>query len=499
MRVGVGVQGVGRIHPQHLDLGILARKFAGLGNVGEIDAGNAQARARAGRRLIGGVVAHVDAPVRTVRSAGLAEVADKRAKRQARHGGVAAVVVCLRAVALVMKHRAVDADVGQILDVFDGNLAQLARLFEAMRHDFLFQQLVCRAARHAAKVVRTLDRHMRRIGLRQGNERAVDEHHIGVVHDLLAGRRVDHAGCNGGDAGVAATDEHTRVAAHQKRRHRVVAKIGHVLRTALHDHAHDGVLQKRVASRADGNPLVGFRRDLRVRGVDDDELGAALHRLFDVMPVLNLRIGDVGAPHHDGLGVLCIGGLVTLPHGQAHQRSDVEAGNRLHAVEAAHVQARRDAAGIEDVLQTAVGARDARRLIARSGQKRERAFAVFGLGLLDVLGDFGQSLIPADALPLTRTALGSLHATHGILNTLGVVDAMHVRKAALADAAVAILVVRRARRLDHLAVAHMHVQMAEAETVRPAYSSKDRFALVVRLSRNEFPCNLRQPRLRLSA
>ena len=92
-----------------------------------------------------------------------------------------------------MKHRAVDArNVGQILDVFDGNLAQLARLFEAMRHEFfLFQQLVCRAARHAPKVVRTLDRHVRRVGLRQGNERAVDEHHIRVVHDLLAGRRVD--------------------------------------------------------------------------------------------------------------------------------------------------------------------------------------------------------------------------------------------------------------------------------------------------------------------
>ena len=82
------------------------------------------------------------------------------------------------------------------------------------------------------------------------------------------------------------------------------------------------------------------------------------------MPVLNLRVGNIGAPHHYGLRVLGIGRLIAFPHLQTHQRADVQAGNRLHAVITAHIEASADAASIHKRGKSAVRARDRARLIA---------------------------------------------------------------------------------------------------------------------------------------
>jgi len=237
---------------------------------------------------------------------------------------------------------------------------------------------------------------------------------------------------------------------------------------ALDHQAHERQLEQRVGGGADGDPLVSLAGDLREDGVDDHQLDACGLRLLDEVPVLDLRIGDVGTPHDDGLGVLGVGGLVAVPHHHAHEGADVVAGHRVHAVVAAHIQAGADVARVKQGDNAAVGARDAGGLVARGRQERHGRLAVLALDLLDLAGDLRERLVPRDALPLPGPALGALGTAHGVLQALGIVDALNVRQAALADAVVAAFVVRRAGGLHHLAVVHVHVEMAEAEAVGTA-------------------------------
>ena len=256
MRVGVGVQRIGRIHPQHFDLRGLAAELAGFHHVLQVDAGNGKTRAGTVGGSIRGIDPHMDAPERTVRSSRLAQIAQQGAKGKTRHRGMAAVVVRLGTIAFIVVHRGVHADFGQLVNVIDRYFGKLRNLLGRMIEDLLFQQRIRRATLHTVELVRSFDVGRRRFVDR--NEFAVRENHVRIVHDLLARGRIHHAGGNRGDAGVASAHEHARIAAHQERCDGMLLQIRHILRVLFQNHVHESVLQQRVATGANGNPPVGF-------------------------------------------------------------------------------------------------------------------------------------------------------------------------------------------------------------------------------------------------
>ena len=152
------------------------------------------------------------------------------------------------------------------------------------------------------------------------------------------------------------------------------------------------------------------------RRINDNEFRAALHRLFDEMPILDLRISDVRAPHHNGFGVFGIRRLVAFPHAKAHKRADIVAGHGRHTVVASHIEARHDRACIEQGRQARIRACDCDSLIARGGEECQGAFAILLLRVPNV-----------NSLPLPSAALGPLYATHRIFQALRVVNALDVR------------------------------------------------------------------------
>ena len=207
----------------------------------------------------------------------------------------------------------------------------------------------------------------------------------------------------------------------------MVAEVVDILSVLLEHDIHQGILQQRVGAGSHGNPFVGLGGNLSERGINNHEFRAALHRLFDEMPILDLGIGDVRTPHHNGFGVFGVRRLVAFPHTHAHKRVDVVAGHGRHTVVASHIEARHNRACIEQGRKARIRACDCDSLIARGGEECQGAFAILLLRVLDIVGDFLQSLIPANALPLPGATLGSFYASHWVFQTLRVVNALDVR------------------------------------------------------------------------
>ena len=207
----------------------------------------------------------------------------------------------------------------------------------------------------------------------------------------------------------------------------MVTEVVDILGVLLEHDIHQGVLQQRIGARSHGNPFVGLGGNLCERRINDNEFRAAPHRLFDEMPILDLRISDVRAPHHNGFGVFGIRRLVAFPHAKAHKRADIVAGHGRHTVVASHIETRHDRACIEQGRQARIRACDCDSLIARGGEECQGAFAILLLRVPNVVGDLLQGLIPANTLPLPGAALGPLYATHRIFQALRVVNALDVR------------------------------------------------------------------------
>ena len=108
------------------------------------------------------------------------------------------------------------------------------------------------------------------------------------------------------------------------------------------------------------------------------------------------------------------------------------------------------------------------------GEGTHAAFPEFVLIPFDLLADGVDSLIPADTLPLSSAALGTLHALHGVLNALAL-DQLH-RDARPASAHALNIAIRiwdlGSTRENHVVVAHHGLQRASHASVAVGHTHR---------------------------
>ena len=93
--------------------------------------------------------------------------------------------------------------------------------------------------------------------------------------------------------------------------------------------------------------------------------------------------------------------------------------------------------------------------------------------LAPLLGYLGDGLLPADDLPLARASLGSLNAPQGLLDAVGVVDAVLECETLAADAVVLRIRVVGHSGIDDAALSNVDLQTAAAKAVAAALAVKD--------------------------
>ena len=154
-----------------------------------------------------------------------------------------------------------------------------------------------------------------------------------------------------------------------------------VIEPVVLDHQmQDAVEERGVAARLDRQEQVAGPRDRRDARIDDDDLGALLAGLPDVVGRDRRALGDVGAAHQDHVGaedvVPGIGGAVDP------ERLLVAGRGAHHAQPAVVVDVRRAQAHVGELAHQ-VGLLGGQ---ARAGQQRERVPAVCGLDAIDLRG-----------------------------------------------------------------------------------------------------------------
>ncbi len=185
------------------------------------------------------------------------------------------------------------------------------------------------------------------------------------------------------------------------------------------------------------------------RGIDADEGGALGLGVLHDAPVGDRGLGDVVAPEHDHLGVEKVGRFVTVEEAAAVARVGrvdqhvVPAGRRgaVAFVVALEVSGH----GADRAGKAKAHADDPFEDGERAGVRRDphRVLAGLRLHLLEVVGDHGGRLVPADALPLARAARAD--PLVGVLDAVAAVEVLELGHAAQADA-------RRVRLGDRRAV-----------------------------------------------
>lgn len=334
-------------------------------------------------------------------------------------------------------------------------------------------------------------------GLNEALHRAIGIEHRRMVDDLggglrladlcalvLAGGSRDSARLHLDDLGLHAQVAHAQelpsVAAHKERRTGVIAQEGLVHGVFLHHDIHHGKRKGGIGGGLHRNPHIGAGGQLGHDGVDDHQLGAGILGVGHEVPVVNLRIGNVGTPHEQRLRVLKIGRIVQNPIAEvAHDAVDA-AGVGL-------VASNLDHAGIDLVEEDVVHGRrhtaDAAQVAGAAGVG-DGLLTVLRLNALPLVGDFLNGLFPSNTLPLTGTALA--HATHGILDAVGAVNVVNLAQTPQADAidtAVGKRVERAFGCLDDLVVAHMDVELARTRAIAATDTAEDFLAITLGLPR----------------
>ena len=77
-----------------------------------------------------------------------------------------------------------------------------------------------------------------------------------------------------------------------------------VVEALFHDHMHDAVEQGHVARRFELQHKASVLAHRLPARIDDDELGAALRRLFEEGRGHRMILGGIGADDHDHVGML---------------------------------------------------------------------------------------------------------------------------------------------------------------------------------------------------
>ena len=259
----------------------------------------------------------------------------------------------------------------------------------------------------------------------------------------------------------------------------MIAQEGLVHSVLVHHDVHHGERQGGIGGGLDWNPQVGAGGQLGHNGIDDHQLGASILSIGHEMPVVELGIGDVGAPHEQRLRILEIGGIIEHPVAQvAHHAVDAP-GVGLVAGDLDHTRV--DLVE-EDVVHgrdnTADGAQ-----VARSARIGDGLLAILCLNTLPLIGDFLDGLFPGNALPLAGAALA--YTAHGILDAVGpvhVVDMAQASQADTVDAAVGERIELPLRRFDDLAVDDVQVQLAGAGAVAAAHAAEYLLTVALGLS-----------------
>ena len=223
--------------------------------------------------------------------------------------------------------------------------------------------------------------------------------------------------------------------------------LGHellVVQAAVDEHVAHGQHQRQVGARVDGQPLVGEGDGVVQARVDQHDVRAVLVRLLQGVQLARADgVGVAAADEHAGLGVLDVGQVVA-------RADDLREAGVLRHVAGGAVRVH---VGAAERLHEALGVIGAGR--ARVLDHGQGLGAVGADDGLDLLGDLGVGLVPADLLEL---ALGVLLQGVGQA-VLGVGDG-RVAVCAAAQRALAVGMAGLADHLGELAVDHVPLEPA---------------------------------------
>ena len=227
--------------------------------------------------------------------------------------------------------------------------------------------------------------------------------------------------------------------------------------------------KRAIGAGVDGNEPVGLGRHGVVRDIYVDKPRALVARFEDEVRRLHLGDGWIRTPVHEGLGVLEIGLLVArLPRRAAQHRH-----RTLHR---GHVAIRRYLRRADNLAQarhgrSRCGSATADGAVPAADEERH-CIGCIVLGVsFPLVGNFLDSLVPADSLELARPALSD--TPHGILDALRTVDARDLRHPFGANSIVSRIGKITSRRAHYLAIAHVNVQEASAQALPSTRARKD--------------------------
>ena len=200
-------------------------------------------------------------------------------------------------------------------------------------------------------------------------------------------------------------------------------EVGFVGEAVAEEDVHDGEGEQGIGAGADGEVLIGEGGGAGAVGVDDDELCALAAGLLDEGPEVDVVAMDVGSPGDNQAGVRVVLGRGAEADAVDAGEGGPSGGGADGAVELGGSEAVEEAAVHGAVAELADGSGVA---------VREDGFgAVFFGDGGEFSGDFGERLVPGDALegfelPALRQAgpgdAGA--AAHGIEEAVGSVDAV---------------------------------------------------------------------------
>ena len=225
-----------------------------------------------------------------------------------------------------------------------------------------------------------------------------------------------------------------------------------------HDHVEPRERDTAVRAGSRPQPVLGTRPPPGENGIDGDYLGAHLHAHVQPMAqvAVTVRFQRLVAPDHQHIRAHPLAMGVAL--GQRLRRVDDRivsqgAGGTAHAGHVAPPSRKVDTAHVRSPEARPGYERDLPVDVATRAMAHQNGFAAQALAvdlLFDVGIDHVERLVPRDALPLVLSALA--RASHGVLQTLGMVHHLVQVQAAHAQLPVRIRVERITLHLLQLAV-----------------------------------------------
>ena len=262
---------------------------------------------------------------------------------------------------------------------------------------------------------------------------------------------------------VAQSQERPRGFLHQEGCHSLGSQRFLVVQVVADEIVADCQRQIPVRARADGIKIIGFRGYSRICRVDGDKPRTTLLGVHDPSHANGSAIGGIERPKHQILGVTHRAPVV------ATQPSSISKEAR-HVVVAVAVVGSVNLNGTHVLLQPGAIRIHVRAQVSAVCEKSNALVAEFLAVSLPFGRDFVKCLVPCDALPFASATRGALDTAHGILDTIGVIQAVELRKTTLADTlplGIGQLILLNVHRL---AIPHRHFVRAMPQTSTRAFA-----------------------------